>query len=41
MPQSLEGGGEIASVDGGAIEMTQGARAEAIGAQVAQAVYGS
>jgi hypothetical protein len=40
VPQSLERGGEIASVDGGAIEVATGSRAEAIGAQVARAVYG-
>jgi len=40
VPQSLERGGEIANMDGGAIEVTTGSRAEAIGAQVARAVYG-
>ena len=40
VPQSLAQDGEIASVDGGSIEVAQGSRAEAIGAQVAQAVYG-
>ena len=38
--ESLERGGGIASVDGGAFDMTPGSRAEAIGAQVAKAVYG-
>ena len=40
VPESLERGWEVAGVDGGAIEVTQGSRAEAIGAQVARAVYG-
>ena len=40
VPQSLERGGEIANMDGGAFEIAQGSRAEAIGAQVAKAVYG-
>jgi len=40
VPQSLAEGGEIASVDGGAIEVATGSRAEAVGAQVAKAVYG-
>ncbi len=38
--ESLERGGEVASVDGGAIEVATGSRAEAVGAQVAKAVYG-
>ena len=40
VPQSLERGREVASVDGGAIELATGSRSEAIGAQVARAVYG-
>jgi hypothetical protein len=40
VPQSLERGGEIASVDGGAFEVAQGSRAQVVGAQVAKAVYG-
>ena len=40
VPQSLAGGGEIASVDGGAFEVMQGSRAQVVGAQVAKAVYG-
>ena len=40
VPQSLECGGEIANIDGGAFEVAQGSRAEAVGAQVAKAVYG-
>ena len=40
VPQSLLQGGEIASVDGGAFEVAPGSRAEAVGAQVAKAVYG-
>ena len=40
LPQSLENGGEIASVDGGAFEVTPGSRADVVGAQVAKAVYG-
>jgi len=40
VPQSLAEVGEIASVDGGAFEVAPGSRAEAVGAQVAKAVYG-
>ena len=40
VPQSLERGGEIASMDGGAFEVAQGLRAHVVGAQVAKAVYG-
>ena len=40
VPQSLAQGGEVASVDGGAIEVASGARAQVVGAQVARAVYG-
>jgi hypothetical protein len=40
VPQSLERGGEIASVDGGAFDMAQGSRADVVGVEVAKAVYG-
>jgi len=40
VPESLERGGEVASVDGGAFEVAPGSRAEVVGAQVARAVYG-
>ena len=40
VPQSLERGGEIANMDGGAFEVVQGSRAQVVGAQVAKAVYG-
>ena len=40
VPQSLERGGEIGHVDGGAIEVAQGSRAQVVGVQVAKAVYG-
>lgn len=40
VPQSLERGGEVANVDGGAFEVAQGSRAQVVGAQVAKAVYG-
>jgi hypothetical protein len=40
VPQSLERDGEVASVDGGAINLTAGTTAEDVGAQVARAVYG-
>ncbi len=40
VPQSLEGGREVTSVNGGAIKVATGSRAEAVGAQVAKAVYG-
>ena len=39
VPQSLERGGEIASVDAGAFEVAPGSRAEVVGAEVAKAVY--
>jgi hypothetical protein len=39
-PSSLAQGGEIAHLDGGAFEVVPGAKAEAIGTQIAQAVYG-
>ena len=40
VPQSLEGGGKVANIDGGAFDVAQGSRAEVVGAQVAKAVYG-
>ena len=40
VPQSLERGRDIGHVDGGAFEVAPGSRAEAVGAQVAKAVYG-
>ena len=40
VPESLAGGGEIASVDGGAFEVAPGSGADVVGAQVAKAVYG-
>lgn len=40
VPQSLERGGEIANMDGGAFEVVRGSRAEVVGTQVAKAVYG-
>ena len=40
MPQSMDKGLEIASLDGGVFSVENGARPEAIGAQVARAVYG-
>ena len=40
VPSSLLATMEVASLDGGAFQMAPGARADAIGAQVAQAVYG-
>ncbi len=40
MPPSLANGGEIAHLDGGAFEAATGSGAEAIGGQVAQALYG-
>jgi len=39
MPASLIQRGEIARLDSGAFQMAQGSKAEAIGDQVAQAVY--
>ena len=36
--QVLEGGREVASVDGGAIELATGSRTEAIGTQIARVV---
>ena len=40
VPESLERGGEISNMDGGAFEVVPGSRAEVVGAQVAKAVYG-
>ena len=40
VPQSLERGRKIANMDGSAFEVTQGSRAQVVGAQVAKAVYG-
>jgi hypothetical protein len=40
VPESLAEGGAIVSVDAGAFEVAPGSRAEAVGAQVAKAVYG-
>jgi hypothetical protein len=39
VPPGLAAGAEIAGLDGGAFQVAPGARPEAIGAQVAQAVY--
>ena len=39
LPSSLADGGDIDHLDGGAFEAAQGSRPEAIGLQVAQAVY--
>ncbi|MGH6831562.1 MAG: hypothetical protein ACRECM_00850 [Methyloceanibacter sp.] len=39
-PLRLAQRSEIARLDGGAFEVARGARAEAIGAQIAQAIYG-
>jgi hypothetical protein len=38
-PPSLARGGVVARLDGGAFEVAAGATADAIGAQVAQAIY--
>ena len=40
MPPSLAQGGEFAHLDGGAFKVASGSKPEAIGAQVAQAVFG-
>lgn len=40
VPASLAGGGRVARLDGGAFEVVAGAAPEAIGVQVARAVYG-
>jgi hypothetical protein len=39
VPQSLERGGDIGHVDGGAFEVAPDPRAKVVGAQVAKAVY--
>jgi hypothetical protein len=39
-PASLTQGGEIERMDGGSFGVAEGSRGDAIGAQVAQAVYG-
>ncbi|NOR41700.1 MAG: hypothetical protein GQ572_00065 [Gammaproteobacteria bacterium] len=39
VPQSLEHGGKIGQVDGGAFEVAQDSRAQVVGAKVAKAVY--
>lgn len=40
VPRGLAQDGEISSLDGGSFDVAPGSRAESIGAQVAQAVYG-
>lgn len=40
VPPSLAQGGEMAHLDGGTFDVAPGSTAEAIGAQVAQALYG-
>jgi len=40
VPQSLSRGGEIERLDGGTFEAARGSKPKAIGAKVAQAVYG-
>lgn len=40
VPPSLAQNGEVARLDGGAFEVAPGSKAEAVGAQVAEAVYG-
>ena len=40
VPQSLERGGEVANMDGGAFEVATRSRPQVVGAQVAKAVYG-
>lgn len=40
VPRSLSQGGEIGRLDAGAFEMTTGTKAEVVGAQIAQAIYG-
>jgi hypothetical protein len=39
VPHSLERGGEVANMDGGAFEIAPDSRAQVVGAQVAKAVY--
>ena len=40
LPADLARGGEVASLDGGEFQVKQGSKAQEIGAQIAQAVYG-
>jgi len=40
IPPSLEGGGEVARLDGGNFEARPGSSAEEIGTQVARSLYG-
>jgi hypothetical protein len=40
VPPSLMQGGGVNQVNGGSFEMTVGAKADAIGAQIAQSIYG-
>jgi hypothetical protein len=40
VPQSLEHGGEVVNIDGGAFEVAQDSRAQVVGAQVARMMYG-
>lgn len=40
VPPSLAQNGEVARLDGSAFEVAPGSKAEAVGAQVAEAVYG-
>lgn len=40
VPRSLSQGGTIHQLDGGKFEMPAGTRADAMGAQIAQAIYG-
>ena len=40
VPKSMEHGGEVASMDGGAFEVAPGSRPDVVGSQVARAVYG-
>jgi hypothetical protein len=39
VPRPLDQGGDIAQVDGGSFTMTRDGRPEAIGAELAQAIY--
>jgi len=40
VPPSLAQDSEVARLDGGAFEVAHGAKSEAVGAQIAQAIYG-
>jgi hypothetical protein len=40
VPPSLAQGSEVERLDGGAFEVAHGSKAEAVGVQVAQAIYG-